>query len=198
MLLTLIRHGQSTYNAVHRLNGDPAVPVHLDAVGRAQCAERTAELAERPFDVAVHTAFIRTQESLDILLAGRGVPRICIPELGDVRLGVFEGRPVGEYRIWRAGRLPDDRPDGGESRIDALTRYVDGAQRLLELEAHSVLAVLHDVPIRFIVNAANGDDPIDGPIQNVANMELTIIDRPALEAALQVMRARIGLAPAAA
>ncbi len=198
MQFTLIRHGQTTYNAVHRLNGDPAVPVHLDAIGRAQCAARAAELADRAFAVAVHTAFVRTQESLDILLAGRDVPRISIPELGDVRLGVFEGRPAGEYRIWRAGRLPDDRPAGGESRIDALTRYVAGAQRLLELDAHAVLAVLHDVPIRFILNAANGDDPIDGPIQGIANMEMTVIDRPALEAALQVMRARIGLAPAAA
>ena len=61
-----------------------------------------------------------------------------------------------------------------------------------------MLAVLHDVPIRFILNSANGDDPIDGPIQGIANMEMTVIDRPALEAALQVMRARIGLAPAAA
>ncbi len=198
MQFTLIRHGQTTYNAVHRLNGDPAVPVHLDAIGRAQCAARAAELADRAFAVAVHTAFVRTQESLDILLAGRDVPRISIPELGDVGLGVFEGRPVGEYRIWRAGRLPDDRPAGGESRIDALTRYVVGAQRLLELDVHAVLAVLHDVPIRFILNAANADDPIDGPIQSIANMEMTIIDRPALQAALQVMRARIGLAPAAA
>ena len=102
MQFTLIRHGQTTYNAVHRLNGDPAVPVHLDAIGRAQCAARAAELADRAFAVAVHTAFVRTQESLDILLAGRDVPRISIPELGDVGLGVFEGRPAGEYRIWRA------------------------------------------------------------------------------------------------
>jgi broad specificity phosphatase PhoE len=174
------------------------VPVHLDALGRTQCAERAAELAERAFDLAVSTPFVRTEESLEILLAGRDVPRICIAELGDVRLGVFEGRPVRDYRIWRAGRSPDDRPDGGESRIDALTRYLAGAQRLVELEAHAVLAVLHDVPIRFIVNAANGDDPIDGPIQHIANMQMTIIDRAALEVAVRVMRERIGLAPAPA
>jgi len=169
--------------------------VHLDAVGRAQCAERAIELADRAFEVAVHTQFVRTQESLEILLAGRDVPRILIPDLGDVRLGVFEGRSVREYRRWRAGRSPDERPEGGESRIDALTRYLAGAQCLLELDATAVLAVLHDVPIRFIVNAGNGDDPIDGPIQSIANMEMTLIDRAALARAVQVMRARIGLTP---
>ena len=101
---TLVRHGQTSYNAAHRLNGDPAVAVHLDDLGRAQCVERAIELRDQPFDLAVHTPFVRTQESLDILLAGRDVPRVCIAQLGDVRLGVFEGRPVRDYRLWRTGR----------------------------------------------------------------------------------------------
>jgi len=144
--------------------------------------------------VAVYTPFVRTQESLDILLAGRTVTRVCIAEFGDVRLGVFEGRPVGEYRDWRVGRSPGERPHGGESRIDALARYVRAAQRLLELEGSCAVAVLHDVPTRFIANAANGDDPIDGPITHIANMELTVLDRAALIGAVDVMRARIGVA----
>jgi broad specificity phosphatase PhoE len=195
---TLVRHGQTSYNAVHRLNGDPGVAVHLDARGRAQCTKRARELRRVPFDRAVCTTFVRTEESLDILMAGRNVPRVCMPEFDDVRLGVFEGRPVGEYRDWRTGRSAADRPDGGESRIDAWTRYVRGAERLLELEGSFVLAVLHDVPIRFIANAANGDDPIDGPITHIANMQLTVLDRTALAGALEMMRARIGLASAPA
>lgn len=141
---------------------------------------------------------MRTQESLDIVLANRDVPRVCIPELGDVWLGVFEGRPVREYRAWRRGLPPDARPEGGESRIDALARYAAGAQRLLELESASVVAVLHDVPIRFIANAALGEDPIAGPITSIANMEVVVLDRDALRAALEVMRSRLGLAPTAA
>ncbi len=31
---TLVRHGQTDYNASHTLNGDPAVPVSLDETGR--------------------------------------------------------------------------------------------------------------------------------------------------------------------
>ncbi len=198
MQFTLMRHGQTTYNAAQRLNGDPAVPVYLDALGREQCVRRAAELAECTFDVAVHTQFVRTRESLEILLAGREVPRVCMPDFGDLRLGMFEGRPVREYRLWRTSRSPDERPPGGESRIDGLTRYVAGAQRLLELEGTSLLGVLHDVPIRFIANAARGDDPIDGPITMIANAELVVLDRAELAGAVRVMRERIGLAPAPA
>lgn len=165
--------------------------MHLDDVGRRQCRHRAEQLRSRPIDLAVHTPFVRTVESLDLVLDGRKVPRVCIAELGDVRLGVFEGRPVREYRDWRHGRPSSDRPADGESRIDALARYLAGAEILRDLEGATVLAVLHDVPIRFIANAAHGDDPIDGPIQHVGNMEMTELDRGQLTAAVAAMRARL-------
>jgi broad specificity phosphatase PhoE len=194
---TLVRHGQTTYNASERLNGDPSVPVHLDKTGRAQCATLAAQLRHESFDVAVHTGFPRTRESLGILLDGRDIPIVVIPELGDVHLGIFEGQPVREYRAWRRTRPPSDRPPGGESRIDALARYVLGTDRLLNLEGASVLAVLHDVPIRFIANAGHGDDPVDGPITSVANTEVYRLDRPAMMAARGVMRDRVASAATA-
>ena len=137
---------------------------------------------------------MRTQESLEILLAGRSIPCVSIPERGDVRLGVFEGKPVGEYRAWRTGRPATDRPELGESRIDALARYITGAERLLGLDGSLVVAVLHDVPIRFFANAANGDDPIDGPITHIGNIQVAEIDRDALISAIEIMRGRITLA----
>ncbi len=168
--------------------------MHLDELGREQCAQQGAALRDRDFDVAVHTPFVRTQESLEILLAGRDIPRVSIPELGDVRMGIFEGQPVREYRAWRIGRPPTDRPEDGESRIDALARYLTGGERLLALDGAFAVAVLHDVPIRFLVNAANGDDPIDGPITHIGNMQVAEIDRDALIFAIEVMRERLTVA----
>ncbi len=173
------------------------MPVHLNAVGRAQCAVCAADLRAASFDVAVHTGFPRTAESLAILLAGRDVPVVVIPEFGDVHLGIFEGQPVRDYRAWRRTRAASARPPGGESRIDALARYVVGADRLLRLDGRSVLAVLHDVPIRFIANAAHGDDPIDGPVASIANAEVRRFVRGSLTAALEVMRDRVAAATSA-
>jgi probable phosphoglycerate mutase len=166
---TLLRHAQSAYNVEHILNGDPAVPVGLTSAGREQAAAVRRLLAGMDFDLAICTRFPRTAETLEIILGGRKVPIEVYPELDDVDVGDFEGQPLGTYRAWRAEHGPDQGPPGGESRIDALRRYAAGYERMLASGACEVLAVLHDVPIRFLVNAAHGSDPLGGPHQAIAN-----------------------------
>lgn len=190
--LALVRHGRTTYNAGHRLNGDPAVPVHLDEVGREQVAALRERLAPLPIDLAVHTRFSRTLETLDLLLAGRAVPRVECPLLDDVALGRFEGAGVEEYRDWRAGHGDAGRPEGGESRVDALRRYTEGFSRLALVRARHVLVVTHDIPIRFLANALAGADAIEGPVRAIDNASLLLVARADLDRALRAMR---GVAP---
>jgi probable phosphoglycerate mutase len=191
----LVRHGRTDYNDRGLLNGDPAVPVALDCEGRAQLAALRPRIGALPVDLAVHTRFSRTVESLDILLDGRDVPRAECPQLDDVRLGVFEGATREAYRAWRRelGRElgVTARPDGGgESRVDALGRYVRGFERLLATRARCALVVAHDIPIRFLSNALQGDDPIDGPVRSVANGSLLLVGAGDLRRAVERMRVR--------
>jgi broad specificity phosphatase PhoE len=171
--LTLVRHGHSTANATDTANGDPSVPIGLDELGRAQADAVGAQLAGVAFDLAVNTAFARTAETLEriLLLNRRGpVRRVVYPELGDLALGRFEGRPLQEYRTWRRHHGPVARPEpGGESRLDGLRRLRAGYARLMGEPAAEVLAVLHDVPIRFLLNGARGADPLAGPVRWVPN-----------------------------
>jgi broad specificity phosphatase PhoE len=188
----LVRHGRTDYNDRGLLNGDPAVPVLLDDEGRAQLAALKPRIDALPVDLAVHTRFSRTVESLDILLDGRDVPRAECPELDDVRLGVFEGATREAYRAWRRELGVAARPDrGGESRVDALGRYARGFERLLATRARCALVVTHDIPIRFLSNALEGDDPIDGPIRSVANGSLLLVDAADLRNAVERMRLRL-------
>ena len=191
---TLVRHGRTTFNDQGLVNGDPQVPVELDEVGRSQCRALRAALAGRDFDLAIRTRFPRTGESLALILDGRDVPVTVYPELDDVRLGIFESGPIDTYRAWRRTHRPEEPPPGeGESRLDALYRYMRGFERMLGEDAECVLAVLHDVPIRFVANAATGDDPLDGPVTRVENAEVHDFDEVALERALGAMRDRLGL-----
>ena len=187
----LVRHGRTDYNARHTLNGDPAVPVRLDETGRAQVEALRATLAGRAFDLAVHTRFGRTVQTLDLLLAGRDVRRVECPDLDDVAVGEFEGTPAGEYRTWRRAHPQDARPRGGESRMDALVRYVRGFERLIASSAAAPLVVTHDIPIRFVANALSGDDPLDGPVTAIANASPLVVPEPDLRRAIGVMRARV-------
>ncbi|MFN8111463.1 MAG: histidine phosphatase family protein [Thermoleophilia bacterium] len=189
----LVRHGESTYNRLGLVNGDPSVVVCLDDEGVRQAKELAARLAGVDVDLAVRTRFARTHETLDILLDGRDVPVVDYPELDDVRLGVFESRPVDEYRAWRHTHRPDEPPPGeGESRIDALYRYTTGFQRMLDEDAARILAVMHDVPIRFLANALQGADPLDGPVTAVANASVLRVTTDDLYRGLGVMRDRLG------
>lgn len=188
----LVRHGRTDYNALHRLNGDPAVTVSLDDVGRAQVQELRDALAGRGFDLGVHTRFGRTVETLDLLLAGRDVRRVECPDLDDVALGAFEGASADEYRTWRRAHPQDERPPGGgESRMDVLVRYVRGLERLLACPARAPLVVTHDIPIRFVANALAGDDPLDGRVTAVANASPLVVREPDLVRAVAAMRGRV-------
>ena len=192
---TLVRHGRTTFNDQGLVNGDPQVPVELDEVGRAQCLALREVLAGRDFDLAIRTRFQRTGQSLALILDGRDVPVTEYPELDDVRLGVFESGPIDVYRAWRRTHSPEEPPPGeGESRVDALYRYMRGFERMLEeKDADQVLAVIHDVPIRFMLNAVQGADPLDGPVRRVENAEVHDLGEDDVARALGTMRDRLGL-----
>lgn len=187
----LVRHGQTDYNARHRLNGDPTVAVALDDVGRAQVEALRPRIDELPIDLAIHTRFPRTRETVDLLTAGRELPRYACAQLDDVALGEFEGSSAGEYRAWRLSHPQDTRPAGGESRVDALVRYVAGFTRLVECRARMPLVVTHDIPIRFLANALTGDDPLDGPVTAVANASILVVSEPDLRRGIGVMADRV-------
>lgn len=187
----LVRHGGTDYNAAGRLNGDPSVPVALTDAGRAQVALLRERVAGMPVDLGVRTRFPRTEQTIAILLRGRDVPVVVCPDLDDVRLGEFEGRSVDDYRAFREGRGQDARPEGGESRLDALARYARGFERLLGVAARAPLVVTHDIPIRFLANAIDGEDPLDGPVHAVANASLMAVGEEDLRRGVAAMRARL-------
>jgi len=195
---TFVRHASTVYNDLHLLNGDPRVPVPLDAEGRVGASALGAQLRQCPFDLALHTRFARTRETLMLMLGRRhDVPVAVEPAFDDIDVGIFEGRDVHTYRAWRAEHGPGEAVPGGESRLDALARYADGCARVLSRrDARRVLLVVHDVPIRFLHNALLGTDPLEGPVRTVANLERLSLGESQLAAGLAVMRRRLSGLPA--
>ena len=194
---TFVRHASTVYNDLHLLNGDPRVPVPLDAAGRVAAVALGRALAPCRFDLALHTRFARTRETLSLLLGRRRDVRVALEAaFDDVGVGIFEGQGVQAYRAWRALHGPEQRVPGGESRLGVLARYADGCARLLaRRDVRRALLVVHDVPIRFLHNAVLGADPLDGPVRAVANLECLCVGEPQLAAGLAVMRRRLACLP---
>lgn len=158
--MVLARHGESELSRIGRTNGDPSRAVGLTEVGREQARQLGRELAGEAVDLCATSEFQRAQETADLALEGRDVPRLVLAELNDIRFGEFEGRLLTDYRAWAHQHGPEDLcPGGGESRAQTVARYVAAYGRLLERPERAVLVVAHGLPVRYVLDAVEGRNP---------------------------------------
>ena len=191
-IFVLSRHGQSTLNVENKVNGDPTVPVPLTADGRVAATRLGEQIAHLPLDLGVHTRFARTQETLEIALAGRDVPVIEEPLLDDIGIGDLEGCSLDDYRAWKHAHTRSDAFPGGESLDDAARRYAHAFRGLLARQEQRVLVVCHEIPVRYALNAAAGSRDLDGPAHLIANATPYVFAERALERAADHIDSLLG------
>jgi ribonuclease H / adenosylcobalamin/alpha-ribazole phosphatase len=156
----LVRHGESVYSVDRRLNGDVAIDVGLTSRGREEARRLAEELSGADIDLCVTSVFRRTLETADLVLAGRHVSRLVLPELNDPRYGRYEGATLEEYRAWADSARSDARPsDDGESRLDIAARYASALRILLARGERTILVVVHSLPIAYVLATQKGDVP---------------------------------------
>jgi broad specificity phosphatase PhoE len=187
-LYVLARHGESTLNFEHRINGDPAVPVALTDKGRGEAALLGQQIRHVPIELCLHTRFSRTRETAEIALEGRDVPFEVEPLLDDIDVGELEGVTLEDYRAWKREHKRSDDFPGGESLDDAARRYADAYGKLLDRPEQSILVVMHEIPLRYAINAADGSDDLDGPTRQLANATPYLFDEQALGRAVERIR----------
>jgi broad specificity phosphatase PhoE len=155
----LSRHGESEYSARGLLNGDISVPVRLTGRGRQEARRLGEALRDTPIGLCVVTEFQRVRETAEIALEGRDVPRLVVPELNDPLYGPYEGADIEAYRAW-ASPLPSSAvPDGGESRLAIVRRYVRGFRIALGRPEDAILVVCHSLPVSYVLGAREGKEP---------------------------------------
>ncbi|MDO8586780.1 MAG: histidine phosphatase family protein [Armatimonadota bacterium] len=152
--LILVRHGQTTWNAEDRLQGqlDP----ELSELGLRQAAAAADALAGERVD-AVYSSDLRRALTTALLIAEkRGLPVDATPLLREVNLGAWQGltlvevqaRYPTEYAAYREDSVAN-RPPGAE-RLEDL---IDRARRFIETvvadcAAGNIVVVAHGGIIR--------------------------------------------------
>jgi broad specificity phosphatase PhoE len=191
-LFVLCRHAHSTLNVAGRINGDPSVPVALTEDGEEQARRLAAQLANVPLELCVHTRFTRTRETARLALGARDVPVVEEPLLDDVNVGELEGETIEAYRAWKAQHTRSDAFPGGESLDDVARRYAEAFEWLLARPERHILVVCHEIPVRYVLNAAAGSDDLDGPVHEILNAAPYLFEEEALRRAAERVRALAG------
>ena len=191
-IFLLARHGQSLFNVDKIVNGDPALDRGLSEHGIEEAERLAAQLAALPLELVAVSPFPRALQTANIALAGRDVPHLVDEELGDVRIGELEGASLDAYRETPAHSNRKERFPGGESLDEAALRYSGAFERLLARDEAATLVVCHEIPVRYLVNAATDSGNLDGPLHYVANATPYLFDDESLRRAVARLRELAG------
>lgn len=177
LVIVLVRHGQTAWNAEHRFLGCTDIP--LDAVGEAQ-AEALGRWLPRRFDRVYSSPLQRalsTARALD-------VAPIPVPELAELRQGELEGLCRDEaiarfpdfFRAWVEDSVNIQVP-GGESLAFCQRRAVLALERLREGHTGGQLVgvVTHQMVIASLSCMATGESLQRWREHGVPNATMTVL-----------------------
>lgn len=165
-ILTLVRHGETDWNAGGRIQGSTDIP--LNATGRAQAGEVAETLAAQYAGrevVVVSSDLSRAAETADVIAAalGTSVSR-RLPGLRERSYGDAEGMDAltfaDAYGPWHAADVPgaETWPVVRERALAAIAEAVTAAPDDVD-----VIAVAHGALIReVILFATDGELPRPG------------------------------------
>jgi broad specificity phosphatase PhoE len=186
--LFVARHAHAASNAGDVVNGiPPGEGLSPQGIEEARLLGR--RLAAEPIELGVSSRLRRASETLAIALAGRDIPLVVEPDLDEIGFGAFEGGSLAEYRAWAWENHPEAVcPGGGETRLDAALRIADGLSALLDRPEEVILAVTHGLPVRYVLDAADGSFP-GQRLAHVPHAAPFRLERPQVERAAETLRA---------
>lgn len=158
--LLIIRHGQSTWNAEGRWQGQADPP--LSTVGVEQAERAAASLSGLGFTSVVASDLERAQRTGELIAARLDLGpaeidgRLRERDVGDwsgARAAEIHERWPGQLEAWREGKL--ERPPNGERDTDMGAR-VDAVLRDLSARRGVILVVTHGGVIHYIVRSRGG------------------------------------------
>ena len=191
-LFLAVRHGQSLFNVDSIVNGDSTLDRGLSEQGIEEAEQLAGQLAGLPIDLVAVSPFPRALQTANIALAGREVPHLVDDDLGDVRIGELEGKTLDDYRAAPAHSNRKERFPSGESLDEAALRYAGAFERLLARDEPVTLVVCHEIPVRYLANAAAGSGELNGPLRFVANADPYLFDEASLRRAVDRIRELAG------
>lgn len=178
----LVRHGESTWNAVGRIQGrqDPA----LSDLGRRQAAALGRSLRPVALDSVYTSPQQRARLTAQAVVEHRQLSVTVDPDLAEIDHGAWEGlteaevarRFAASYATWLSRPAATQMPQG--EHFAALRDRVRSAwQRILaEDPGRRILVVSHDLPLKVIIADVLGLDLNHVGRLAIANGAISVVD----------------------
>lgn len=177
--ICLVRHGETSWNAEKRIQGN--INVGLNTAGQAQAEAAAAWLAGNSTMAALYSSdLLRARQTAERVGRALHLAPILRPEFRERRYGLFEGLTYDQsrtrypdvYALFE-GREPDFViPYGGESLRQLHQRVCAGLQRIVEdHRGQSVVVVTHGGVLDIVNRVVRGTSlraPRDFLIPNAA------------------------------
>lgn len=181
--LHLVRHGQSSWNAERRAQGQ-AADIPLTALGERQAGDASVRLAASGARAVYASDLLRTMATARPIAERLGVSVRTDADLREQALGEFEGWYSAD--VWQATdpadwANPDWRPAGGESIRDVYARVQRFLGRLRTgADGSPVVVVTHGGTAQVILGAVGGYPADKLPWAALANGEVVTVSCPAV------------------
>lgn len=163
----LLRHGQTEWNAVGRLQGSTDIPLNETGRLQADAAAKALAAVVAPGAAIVASPLSRALETAQALGDSLDVTVTADARLAERSYGVWEGTthdervaqsPI-EVASWRSGKEP--AVEGYENHAALAGRVMDALHEHAAAATGDVVVVSHGGAMRMAVTTALGVDPAD-------------------------------------
>lgn len=166
MKLYFIRHGQTDWNVIRRLQGQVEIP--LNEFGE-ELARKTGEgLKCIPFAVCYTSPLSRAKHTAELILEGRGVKIIEDSRLLEMSFGIYEGRDLTDtedegLKNYREGFNHPEKyiaPEGGETYQALMKRTKDFLDELVNIPDYqdkNIMISTHGVALASLLTIIKGN-----------------------------------------
>ena len=161
MYLYFIRHGETDWNTVRRLQGGSDIPLNAQGIRLAQITGEA--MKDIPFHRIFTSPLIRAKETACIIWGDREIPVIEDQRLREISFGVLEGKIynpqkgiVDDPQLEKFFEHPESYqcPEGGESISHLIERTGDFLQELVHTKAYeeeTILVSCHGAALRGLL-----------------------------------------------
>lgn len=168
-IVTLVRHGQTEWNLLRRVQGSTDIP--LNDTGRTQAREAGIALADGGYARVVTSPLSRARQTASIIAATLGLPEPAPYDgLRERGYGEAEGMSVDDYHA----QFPLSPAPGGETPDAVRDRALRAVEQIVTdaaatgADGEPVIAVAHGGVIRYLLESAT-DGALPRPGDRVEN-----------------------------